>query len=232
MAVPPTPLKTWGKRRTEGRRWTSEPRSRPNAGSRRPCWTGCLPTAGTRRRCARGGAYGRSRPICPWGSATPSPGWRGNSPRFFGADLDGVRLRADDLDWTFGTGTPLTGAAQDLLLLAYGRRMPPGTPARKAVRPFRRRVGTVTRFVTAPTVPRAAARVAAVCGTAARGIVTAQWSLASASVLKGVSSSVRPSRIFVAHSGSPSRARPTATRSNSSRSSLSNSPSISATPLP
>ncbi|MFI8939784.1 maleylpyruvate isomerase family mycothiol-dependent enzyme [Streptomyces syringium] len=45
---------------------------------------------------------------------------------FFGADLDGVRLRADDLDWTFGTGTPLTGAAQDLLLLAYGRRLPPG----------------------------------------------------------------------------------------------------------
>ncbi|MET9756213.1 maleylpyruvate isomerase N-terminal domain-containing protein [Streptomyces syringium] len=27
-----------------------------------------------------------------------------------------------------------------------------GTPARKAVRPFRRRVGTATRFVTAPTV--------------------------------------------------------------------------------
>ncbi|MGX8904062.1 maleylpyruvate isomerase family mycothiol-dependent enzyme [Streptomyces netropsis] len=45
---------------------------------------------------------------------------------FFGADLDGVQLRADDLDWTFGTGTPLTGAAQDLLLLAYGRRLPPG----------------------------------------------------------------------------------------------------------
>ncbi|MEU6716428.1 maleylpyruvate isomerase family mycothiol-dependent enzyme [Nonomuraea sp. NPDC046802] len=46
--------------------------------------------------------------------------------RFFGADLDGVELRADDLDWSFGTGTPLTGAAQDLLLLAYGRKLPPG----------------------------------------------------------------------------------------------------------
>ncbi|WP_338930564.1 maleylpyruvate isomerase family mycothiol-dependent enzyme [Streptomyces netropsis] len=45
---------------------------------------------------------------------------------FFGADLDGVELRADDLDWSFGTGTPLTGAAQDLLLLAYGRKLPPG----------------------------------------------------------------------------------------------------------
>ncbi|WP_432588579.1 maleylpyruvate isomerase family mycothiol-dependent enzyme [Streptomyces sp. HD1123-B1] len=46
--------------------------------------------------------------------------------KFFGADLTGVRLRADDLDWTYGTGTLLTGSAQDLLLLAYGRRLPPG----------------------------------------------------------------------------------------------------------
>ncbi|GAA3243238.1 maleylpyruvate isomerase family mycothiol-dependent enzyme [Nonomuraea helvata] len=46
--------------------------------------------------------------------------------KFFGADLDGVELRADDLDWSFGTGTPLTGAAQDLLLAAYGRKLPPG----------------------------------------------------------------------------------------------------------
>ncbi|WP_371677773.1 maleylpyruvate isomerase family mycothiol-dependent enzyme [Streptomyces sp. NBC_01276] len=45
---------------------------------------------------------------------------------FFGADLGGIELRADDLDWSFGTGTPLSGAAQDLLLLAYGRRLPPG----------------------------------------------------------------------------------------------------------
>ncbi|MEU8773334.1 maleylpyruvate isomerase family mycothiol-dependent enzyme [Streptomyces sp. NPDC048606] len=46
--------------------------------------------------------------------------------RFFGADLDGTALRADDLDWSFGTGTPLSGAAQDLLLVAYGRRLPAG----------------------------------------------------------------------------------------------------------
>ncbi|MEV4112728.1 maleylpyruvate isomerase family mycothiol-dependent enzyme [Nonomuraea sp. NPDC049695] len=46
--------------------------------------------------------------------------------KFFGADLDGVELRADDLDWSFGTGTPLTGTAQDLLLVAYGRKLPPG----------------------------------------------------------------------------------------------------------
>ena len=46
--------------------------------------------------------------------------------RFFGADLNGVQLRADDLDWSFGTGTPLIGSAQDLLLVAYGRKLPPG----------------------------------------------------------------------------------------------------------
>lgn len=46
--------------------------------------------------------------------------------KFFGADLDGVRLRADDLDWSYGSGAPLTGAAQDLLLIAYGRKLPPG----------------------------------------------------------------------------------------------------------
>ncbi|MER7109974.1 maleylpyruvate isomerase N-terminal domain-containing protein [Streptomyces sp. NPDC000229] len=48
------------------------------------------------------------------------------SARFFGARLDGVQLRADDLDWSFGTGSPLYGAAQDLLLVAFGRRLPPG----------------------------------------------------------------------------------------------------------
>ncbi|WP_027943592.1 hypothetical protein [Amycolatopsis taiwanensis] len=46
--------------------------------------------------------------------------------RFFGADLHGVQLRANDLEWSFGTGTPLAGAAQDLLLVAYGRQLPPG----------------------------------------------------------------------------------------------------------
>ncbi|SES11201.1 TIGR03083 family protein [Streptomyces sp. yr375] len=48
------------------------------------------------------------------------------SLKFFGARLDGVQLRADDLDWTYGTGSPITGAGQDLLLLAYGRKLPEG----------------------------------------------------------------------------------------------------------
>ncbi|MGC0419814.1 maleylpyruvate isomerase family mycothiol-dependent enzyme [Embleya sp. AB8] len=46
--------------------------------------------------------------------------------KFFKVDLAGVRLCADDLDWSYGTGTPLTGAAQDLLLVAFGRKLPPG----------------------------------------------------------------------------------------------------------
>jgi uncharacterized protein (TIGR03083 family) len=48
------------------------------------------------------------------------------STKFFGADIDGIELRADDLDWSYGTGAPLTGAAQDLLLVLYGRKLPPG----------------------------------------------------------------------------------------------------------
>ncbi|WP_306307651.1 hypothetical protein [Nocardia paucivorans] len=46
--------------------------------------------------------------------------------RYFGVDLDGIRLRADDLDWSFGTGTDLTGRAQHLLMVLCGRRPSPG----------------------------------------------------------------------------------------------------------
>ncbi|WP_328620143.1 maleylpyruvate isomerase family mycothiol-dependent enzyme [Streptomyces sp. NBC_00354] len=46
--------------------------------------------------------------------------------RFFGADLTGIRLCADDLDWSHGSGTPVHGAAQDLLLVLFGRRLPAG----------------------------------------------------------------------------------------------------------
>ncbi|MFI9117347.1 maleylpyruvate isomerase family mycothiol-dependent enzyme [Streptomyces venezuelae] len=59
--------------------------------------------------------------------------------RFFGADLDGVRLCAEDLDWSYGSGSPVFGAAQDLLLLAYGRRLPEGRlrgePSDRFIRP-------------------------------------------------------------------------------------------------
>ncbi|WP_329001940.1 maleylpyruvate isomerase family mycothiol-dependent enzyme [Kribbella sp. NBC_00709] len=45
--------------------------------------------------------------------------------KYFGVDLTGVQLQATDLEWTYGTGAPLTGAAQDLLLVICGRTLPP-----------------------------------------------------------------------------------------------------------
>ncbi|MEV6239200.1 maleylpyruvate isomerase family mycothiol-dependent enzyme [Lentzea sp. NPDC051838] len=45
------------------------------------------------------------------------------SVKYFGADLDGKRLEATDLDWTFGEGTPIRRPAQELLLLVCGRRI-------------------------------------------------------------------------------------------------------------
>ena len=48
------------------------------------------------------------------------------SVKFFGTDLDGIELRAEDMDWTLGSGAPLTGTAADLLLVLSGRKLPPG----------------------------------------------------------------------------------------------------------
>ena len=45
---------------------------------------------------------------------------------FFGVDLEGVELRATDVDWTYGSGEPVQGRAQDLLLLVCGRQVPAG----------------------------------------------------------------------------------------------------------
>ncbi|MFJ8211232.1 maleylpyruvate isomerase family mycothiol-dependent enzyme [Streptomyces sp. NPDC096033] len=64
---------------------------------------------------------------------------RPSTLKFFGADLDGVRLCAEDLDWSYGSGVPVSGTAQDLLLLAYGRRLPDGrlrgAPGNRFTRP-------------------------------------------------------------------------------------------------
>jgi uncharacterized protein (TIGR03083 family) len=61
------------------------------------------------------------------------------SVTFFGADLDGIELRAEDMDWTLGSGTPLTGAAADLLLVLCGRKLPPrrlaGAPGARFTQP-------------------------------------------------------------------------------------------------
>ena len=44
----------------------------------------------------------------------------------FGADLDGIELHADDMDWSFGAGSRISGAAQDLALIVCGRKLPAG----------------------------------------------------------------------------------------------------------
>lgn len=53
-------------------------------------------------------------------------GMKPGNVRYFGADLDGKRLEATDLDWTFGEGRPVRGLAQDLLLVVCGRTLPVG----------------------------------------------------------------------------------------------------------
>jgi uncharacterized protein (TIGR03083 family) len=45
---------------------------------------------------------------------------------YFGTDVSGIELVADDIDWRFGTGSLLTGNAQELALVLCGRRLPPG----------------------------------------------------------------------------------------------------------
>jgi len=55
---------------------------------------------------------------------------------FFGTDLAGIEFRARDLDWTLGAGTPLTGAAADLLLAMCGRKLPAGRLSGEAAARF------------------------------------------------------------------------------------------------
>jgi uncharacterized protein (TIGR03083 family) len=53
-------------------------------------------------------------------------GMKPSNVKYFGADLEGKRLEATDLDWTFGEGRPIRGQAQDLLLVICGRTLPAG----------------------------------------------------------------------------------------------------------
>jgi len=48
------------------------------------------------------------------------------APNFFGVDLEDVELRADDLEWSYGSGAPVSGTAQALALVVCGRLLPPG----------------------------------------------------------------------------------------------------------
>jgi uncharacterized protein (TIGR03083 family) len=51
---------------------------------------------------------------------------RGGTHAHFGFDPGGLSLQATDMDWAFGSGKPVRGAAEDLALLICGRSLPPG----------------------------------------------------------------------------------------------------------
>lgn len=51
---------------------------------------------------------------------------RGGGHRHFGVEVAGRALEATDLDWSFGAGQPLAGAAGDLAVALCGRRLPRG----------------------------------------------------------------------------------------------------------
>ena len=48
------------------------------------------------------------------------------SLKHFGTELTGIDLHATDIDWSFGSGAPLSGRAQDLALVLCGRKLPVG----------------------------------------------------------------------------------------------------------
>lgn len=50
----------------------------------------------------------------------------GGAHAHFGFDVAGLRLGATDMDWSFGSGKPVSGAAADLALLICGRELPAG----------------------------------------------------------------------------------------------------------
>ena len=51
---------------------------------------------------------------------------RGGIHANFGFDPSGLKLRATDMDWEFGSGRPISCAAADLALLVCGRKLPAG----------------------------------------------------------------------------------------------------------
>ena len=51
---------------------------------------------------------------------------QGGSHENFGIEIAGRSLRATDLDWSYGSGTPLRGSAEDLALALCGRTVPDG----------------------------------------------------------------------------------------------------------
>jgi uncharacterized protein (TIGR03083 family) len=51
---------------------------------------------------------------------------QGGTHAHFGFDLNGIQLQATDIDWSYGSGTPITGAAGDLAVFVCGRTLPAG----------------------------------------------------------------------------------------------------------
>lgn len=58
------------------------------------------------------------------------------SQKHFHLDLTGIRLEANDLDWAFGDGEPLRGAAHHLLMVLMDRRLPTGVLTGQATARF------------------------------------------------------------------------------------------------
>lgn len=71
-------------------------------------------------------ALGRDEHAAPERIVMVLRGLQPKQLRYFDVDLTGIELRATDVDWSYGTGAPVSGRAQDLLLLVCGRRVPAG----------------------------------------------------------------------------------------------------------
>jgi len=66
----------------------------------------------------------------------------GGGHAHFGLDVGGRRLEATDLDWAYGAGTELRGAAEDLALALTGRVVPDGRVVGQPLRRASEATGT------------------------------------------------------------------------------------------
>jgi hypothetical protein len=51
---------------------------------------------------------------------------RGDVHERFGTSIAGRSLQASDIDWSYGSGPPLRGKAEDLAVVLCGRALPAG----------------------------------------------------------------------------------------------------------
>ena len=94
------------------------------------------PRPGHHRPARASSTRSASRPCASSSSNATTP----LSLKHFGLDLTGIRLEADDLDWAFGDGEPLRGAAHHLLHGAHGPPAAGRAALRSVVRTVRRRL--------------------------------------------------------------------------------------------